>query len=158
MALTDWILGGLRTGSNLGVEMRGLLAESWRGLYIEDWGGGEHAGKALRREMMGLLGGESAGGLGGRLLLGGVRGGCGLGGRGMLDREGTETTADLSLLDGWILHMVVLLVEGVRLEAGRGEGMGGEKRRLVAGLTLMSPTGTGPLRTLEISRSVSHKP
>ena len=31
--------------------------------------------KALLREMMGLLGGESAGGLGGRLLLGGVRGG-----------------------------------------------------------------------------------
>ena len=75
MALTDWILGGLRAGSNLGVEMRGMLAPSWRGLYMEDWGGGEHAAKALLREMMGLLGGESAGGLGGRLLLGGVRGG-----------------------------------------------------------------------------------
>ena len=54
MALTDWILGGLRAGSNLGVEIRGMLADSCRGLYIEDWGGGEHAMKALLREMMGL--------------------------------------------------------------------------------------------------------
>ena len=84
MALTDWILGGLErpedlrtsTGSNLGVEMRGMFAASWRGLYMEDWGGGERSVvKVLLREMTGLLGGESAGGLGGRLLLGGVRGG-----------------------------------------------------------------------------------
>ena len=63
----------------------------------------------------------------------------------MFDREGTETTADLSLLDGWILQMVVLEVEVLIPEAGRGEGMGGEKRRLVAGRTLMSPAGPGPL-------------
>ena len=120
-----------------------MLAASWRGLYIEDWGGGEQAGKALslRREMMGLLGGESAGGLGGRLLLGGGRGGWGEGGRGRAERERAKTAAApaLSLLGGWILKMVVLLV------AGRGEGMGGEKRRLVAGLTRMSPTVPGPV-------------
>ena len=57
----------------------------------------------------------------------------------MLEREGAETAADLSLEVGWILQMVVLLV------AGRGEGMGGEKRRLVAGLTLMSPTVPEPV-------------
>ena len=58
---------------------------------------------------------------------------------------GAETTGARSLEEGWILQMVVLEVEVVRPEAGRGEGMGGEKRRLVAGLTLMSPTGPGPL-------------
>lgn len=71
----------MEAGSNLGVEILGTERESWRGLYIGDWGGGEQ-GKALLLGR-GLLGGESRGGLGGRAGLGEVRGGWtrwGLGG------------------------------------------------------------------------------
>jgi len=63
----------MEAGSNLGVEILGTLRESWRGLYMEDWGGGEQGNTLLLR--MGLLGGESRGGLGGLALIGEVRGG-----------------------------------------------------------------------------------
>ena len=43
-SLVTWILVvvGLRAdGSNLGVEILGMETDSWSGLYMEGWGGGE---------------------------------------------------------------------------------------------------------------------